>query len=721
VKRSLSLAVLVGLVAAVPAVGADEPLPPEAPLAHEQLAAGALVVGTADPIAPTPKVVDGLIDDWTGVASHYGGTIVRSAGELIYTDHLFDAYGADDGSDADRLATLDPLAEAIPETYRLDALYKEDPGGQFTDTDGTPLAAEEQYGDLDHVDAADLLEVRLAADGAGTLFVLARTTTMHDGAEPALEVTVDGVEHLLVPGGDDVEFNADGWTNAIEAAIPATGPTAAVTVVAGTFAGGTFTPANVAFRTAEPVRTWFERQQALALHADDLSAFALDVDLDALAAGATDTWSLGAGYFDRVFESTTAGISSENGQDGIWQHYGLYVPEGHVATTPVPMTFWLHWRGGKAHSAASVAPRVFRDFGEGRNGIVVAPRGRGTSTWYIGEGMADFLEVWDDAVAQVPVDLSKVAVSGHSMGGAGSYLLSTLMPDRFAASLPVAGPVTQGAWTGLDFEGCDEYQYDDEYSPCYIQTNDGDARTQHTRKLLDNLRNTPIAIFQGVIDELVPTSGVTRQVERLIELGYRHRYYAFPTYEHFTHPVVDEWMELARYANAQQRPDAPSQVTYVRDMPFERRVEQGTNIANAITLSFDFDDAWWMRDLTPADAESGRAIFDGRSLAIADPGHLTVPEAGGPASLGQAGPYAMTGLSWLADPLGDNTTQNRFQITLAGASAVTLDLAGMGIDESQPFTWSVATDTPVTVHLLHADGTTSSHSFTNDITEVTSA
>jgi len=727
-RKTLLGVVAASLVGVTPIAIADEPLPPEAPLLHRELARGELVLGEVSYVTPSAKVVDGDPSDWIGTGTGFGGTAVRSAGELVYTDHLFDAYGADNGDDAERLATLGPLAAEVPETYRLDALWKEDPGGQFTDTDGTPLAAEEQYGDLDHVDAADLREVRLASDGS-FLYVLARTTTMRAGSEPTLRVTVDGTDHFLRPGDADVVFapgidGPDGpdYTNAIEARLPVSGATASVVVTAGTGTGADFVPANVAFRD-EPVRTWWDQQQALALGAADLSPFTVTVNLADLAAGVTDTWRLGPGYFDRIFESTTANVSTEGGQDGIWQHYGAYVPaaygDGSVA---VPMTVWLHWRGGKAHSAGAVAPRIFRDFGEGRNGVVISPRGRGTSTWWIGEGMADFLEVWDDAFATFNIDASRVGLSGHSMGGNGSYVLGTLMPDRFAATMPVAGTVTQGAWTGADFEGCDELEYDDEYSPCYIQTNQGDARTQHTRKLLDNLRNTPIAIFQGAIDELVPTSGVTRQAERLVELGYRHRYYVFPTYEHFTHPVVDEWMELARYANAHQRPEMPARVTYRRDMPFERRVEEGArDIDTPPVLSFDFDSAWWMSDLTAADPVDGVAGFDGITMAVPDPGHVLVPEAGGPAAPGQVGPYAMTGLAWLDDPLGSTETRNRFQVTLTGASAVTLDLAGMGIDESQPYTWSVATDTPVTVHLVHADGTTTSHSFTNDITEVTSS
>ena len=50
-------------------------------------------------------------------------------------------------------------------------------------------------------------------------------------------------------------------------------------------------------------------------------------------------------------------------------------------------------------------------------------------------------------------------VTGHSMGGWASYLLPIEHPDWFAAAFPASGPVTQGAYTGIDFKGCDKYSF----------------------------------------------------------------------------------------------------------------------------------------------------------------------------------------------------------------------------------------------------------------------
>jgi dienelactone hydrolase len=722
---------------------------PELPVLHEAAARGEGIVTPLAPSAPSAKTVDGLIDDWQGTPTGFGGTTTLSGGELIYTDHLFDAYGADDGRDAERLARFEALSGPVPETYRLEPVFTSDLAGELGLPEVEVLAADDRYGNADRLDVADLLEVRVAAT-TSALHLLARTTTMHTPADTvvlALLDTVPGTKARAVPfrtgltttTGDlavllsegrseivDLEtgarspitaaIDASGYSNAIEAVIPASAigrpagmgsaPLRLAVASGARDAGdGWFADlpdldvnvANVAFRQ-EPVTTWFEQRQALALHAGSIDDFAIEVAPSELAKGASQSWTPGPGYHDRIFRSSEA-ISAEAGTEGIHQHYGVHVPAAYDPSRATTMTMWLHWRGGAAHSAATVAPRILRDQGEAFDGIVLAPRGRGSSTWYLGKGHVDINEVWADALERFNIDQDRVYVSGHSMGGWGSYLLSILYPDRFAAAFPVAGPVTQGAWTGLDFDGCDDLSYE-EYTPCYIATNESDPRTQHTRRLLGNLRNVPVAIFQGGADELVPTTGVTRQVERLVELGYRHRYYVFPSYEHYSHPIVDEWLEGARYVHGFVRDPDPSRVTYVRDMPFERTVETGPSQERPVAgLSFDFDRAYWMSELTPADPTDGVATFDGTSFGRGAAAPVLVPEAGGPASVGQVGPYAMTGLGWVANPLEPAAARNAFDLELTGATAVRLDLPRMGLTPLAPMTATVTTEHPLQLRL----------------------
>ncbi len=731
------------------------PLPgvaPAAPVLSTELPTGTAETKRLPRVAPAAKTVDGSVADWRGQLPGFGGAVLYSAGELLYQDHLFDAYGPDDGRDAQRLAVHDPLMAALPETYRIEPALQKNLPGEF----GVPVPEQFEYsthyGDLEHADQADLTELRLAATRED-LFLLARTTTMLEGSpggdrppvKTALLALVDTggemTEPLAVPFGAGIETtradkalllvedrgwvadlrtqvvsalppgsvatNPAGWENALEARVAreVIGDVQAVAVATGladpgadalTDHGIGANLANVAFRTGEPVRDWWDKRQALALHERTIDPFFQPVELHRLRAGASERWTPGPGYHERIFTSDAA-ISEERGREGILQHYGIYLPSEHDAGSRSPLQFWLHWRGGSANEAAALAPGIFHDLGESVQTIVVSPRGRGTSRWYVGKGHVDFREVWRDVHRRFRIDRARTYVAGHSMGGWGSFLLTILYPDRFAGALPASPPVTQGMWTGLDFAGCDDFEADG-YTPCYGGANGGDARVQHTRRLLENVRHVPWAIFHGAADELVPVSGVTRQVERLVQLGYRHRYYLFPAQEHYGPPVTDEWDEGARYLHQFERPANPSRVTYIRDMPFERATERIQS--DDVPLSFSFDRAYWMSRLEPADLEQGVAKFEGTSAAIPEEPYTAVPEAGGPTALGQTGPFVMTGLRWLTGLNGEAPEPaNEFIATLTGAKRVRLNLERMGIDVTKQATATIETNEPLALEL----------------------
>jgi pimeloyl-ACP methyl ester carboxylesterase len=741
VRKPSGLAVIVLIAATFPLAArasAQVPQgdPTDLPVLSAQTERGTATTRAVAGPAPVAKVADGDISDWVGAPARYGGSVVYSGGELVYQDHLFDAHGADDGRDAERLRNTSAAEEAAPTTYRIDALAQADAAGELGLDVPDDYHYDDSYGDaVDHQDRSDLEEVRVAASGQD-LALLARTTTMTSPSDTALIVLADttpgeaahdvpfnsglstsvadvaafisngtvrvadlSTGAVTTPTGAAAAANPNGWTNALEATLPLASVarpdgSLSLAIAAGkpndagdAFAnlalelpeeGATYpNVANVAFRLDEPVRIWFEREQALALNAGTIDPFFLAVDVARIRAGASEEYVPGPGYHDRIFLSDpSTGVPKEGGRDGLFQHYGVYLPTFYDGSS-TPLQWWLHWRGGTAHSGAAVVPKIFTQLGEDRDTIVVAPSGRGTSTWYVGRGQVDFLEVWADVFDSFAIDRDRVYVTGHSMGGWGSYLLTLLYPDRFAAGAPVAGPVTQGAWTGADFSGCDDYQFE-EYTPCYISANESRPRDQHTRKLLENALHVPYAILHGTDDELVPISGVVRQTERLAQLGYRYRFFTYPGYEHYSHPVADQWAEMGSYLHSFTRPANPAHVVYKRDMPFERATEEVQS--GGAHLDFDFDSAYWMSELTPVDSSTGVASFDGRSLAIPEQPHVVAPDTGPPTAPGQTGPYVISGLQWLADPTKSAApATNAFDVTLSGASAVRLDLHRMSI------------------------------------------
>src|SRR3954447_26085296 len=498
------------------------------------------------------RAVDGNFSDWTGRLPGFGGAMDYSRGELVYQDHIFDAYGADNGQDAARFQAEDPLQAAVPEAYRIDPALEYAPG-EFGVPMG-PFTFNTNYGDLPHQDQADLSQVRLGTDASGDLWLLARTTTMDD-AKPttALLVLLDtkpgdtqlGIgfnsgpmqttkaEQALFLFGDhgyvqnlsdgsiqplpagSVATNAAGYDNAIEARLPALllggsrKPGVAVAAGKAHASGDGFENiANVAFRTKEPARDWWEKQQALSLYDKTIDPFFATADLDAMQAGRNERYRPTAGYHDRIYDSSPA-ISRERSRDGVLQHYGLYIPTSSSSDRRNPVQWWFHFRGGRAHIAAAVVPGVIKQMGEDANSLVVTPDGRGSSTWYVGKGQVDFQEVWADVHRLVSIDRDREYIAGHSMGGWASWLLPILYPDRFAAAFPASGPLTQGLWVGCDGDGC-----------LQEPQNGGRVKDEWVTPLMPNLKWVPYVNYQGAADELVWASGVTAQMEKMREAGF---------------------------------------------------------------------------------------------------------------------------------------------------------------------------------------------------------
>lgn len=715
---------------------------PDLPVAGpEAPRGGGLITHPAAPATPSPKVVDGAVADWTGESSRLAGTALYSRGEYVYQDYMFDDHGADGGDSAQYASILDPLAEAEPRTYRLDALAQA-LGEEFGAP--SPPATTESYGDAAYPAGAgrqaDLEEVRVAAD-ASRVYLMARTSVMSaaprtallllfataagappgsavpfgagvstDVADLAVYVSASearyadlgtGASGTLSSVGGAVGFGPAGFTNAVEVSVPRSlveRPDGRVTLAAaaGIGAPGGLDPAaggsgifNLAFRFDEPVRVWMDKRQALTLGSGAIDDFFTSIEIGKLMAGYSESFEPRPGYYERVFESTTPGLAVESGTQGRFQHYGLLIPHGYRTGSANPATFWLHWRGGKAHSAAAWVPRIFRHLGDDRGNIIISPSARGTSTWYLGKGHADFLEVWDDAMASFPIDRDRVYVSGYSMGGWGSWFLGLVYPDRFAAAFPIVGPPTCGAWAGAGpAVGVEECR-----SPG--QTNeDENANKLLTFPIVENAINLPYVIFQGTNDELVPVSGVTRQAVRLAELGYRYREYVFPGYEHYTFAIMDEWVEGARYFDQFRRDPNPRSVSYSITPGMEDVAE--TVQTNGTPFDFHFDGAYWTSELEVYDP-ARRASFDAQTYGRGGTSELQLPEVGAVSPLGHSTPYVMHGMRWARG--GTIPAANRFSVKMINLTHATLDLARMGIATTARITAQAAMGQPATLAL----------------------
>lgn len=147
--------------------------------------------------------------------------------------------------------------------------------------------------------------------------------------------------------------------------------------------------------------------------------------------------------------------------------------------------------------------------------IVVSPQAGPGTLWTD----TDLLEaLLDEVAARYAVDTTRIYLTGHSMGGNGTWYLAYMHPERFAAIAPMSGPANP--WWAT------------------------------------RLRNMPVWIFHGVQDSIVPIRESEEMVRALREGGNQQvRFNFLPDCEHGLLDLYeDAESELYKWFLQHQRP-----------------------------------------------------------------------------------------------------------------------------------------------------------------------
>ena len=171
--------------------------------------------------------------------------------------------------------------------------------------------------------------------------------------------------------------------------------------------------------------------------------------------------------------------------DGSCQFYGVLPPSSYDKTKKYGLVLSLHGAGVNALGQAKAYSQ--KDWA-----FIVAPtnRRRFGFDWEVW-GRLDALETLDHAMKTFPIDPTKVYVTGHSMGGHGTWHVSVMHPGRFATASPSAG------WSSF-------YSYGGSSKP-----SGAFARTQahsDTNTYLSNLARRGVYILHGSADTNVPVT-----------------------------------------------------------------------------------------------------------------------------------------------------------------------------------------------------------------------
>ncbi|MHC4503775.1 MAG: carboxylesterase family protein [Planctomycetota bacterium] len=119
--------------------------------------------------------------------------------------------------------------------------------------------------------------------------------------------------------------------------------------------------------------------------------------------------------------------------------YLVYLPsEYRVANKEWPLLLYLHGTGQRGDDAGSIVdhgPPRYIESGKEYPFIVLAPLCPKHS-WWTNEVLVALLE---DILSKYRVNEDKVYVTGHSMGGYGTWSIAMENPRRFAAIAPLSG------------------------------------------------------------------------------------------------------------------------------------------------------------------------------------------------------------------------------------------------------------------------------------------
>lgn len=192
--------------------------------------------------------------------------------------------------------------------------------------------------------------------------------------------------------------------------------------------------------------------------------------------------------------------------------YLLYLPQGYAKSKDRrwPLMLFLHGAGERGNNLKRLL--VHGPIKEARRGmrlpfIVVAPQCPADQWWDIDMAAA----LVDHIIERYRVDTSRVYVTGLSMGGNGTWQLICSYPEKFAAAIPICGPL----WRVM--KG-------------------------------NSISRIPIWCFHGAMDDAVPVTDSVRAVKWARDCGAKVKLTIYPDAGHdswtdtYRNPAVYKWL-----------------------------------------------------------------------------------------------------------------------------------------------------------------------------------
>jgi len=233
--------------------------------------------------------------------------------------------------------------------------------------------------------------------------------------------------------------------------------------------------------------------------------------------------------------------------DGSAQYYGYIAPASGGGETP-GLILTLHGASVEAISQArAYAPKAWTH--------IVAPTNRRPfgfdwEDW----GRKDALEVLDLAADRYAPDPRRVWLTGHSMGGHGTWHLGVTYPDRFAAIAPSAGWISFWTYAGGQRPGAD--------ATGVLATLRDASNPSDTTALVRNLAGLGVFVLHGDADDNVPVAQARTMRTALAEFHADFVYYERAGAGHWWGNECVDWPALMEFFRARSRPERADRIDF---------------------------------------------------------------------------------------------------------------------------------------------------------------
>jgi pimeloyl-ACP methyl ester carboxylesterase len=241
--------------------------------------------------------------------------------------------------------------------------------------------------------------------------------------------------------------------------------------------------------------------------------------------------------------------------DSSCQYYSVLYPDNYDPAKRYGVILSLHGAGVEASGQADAYKPKDWAF------VVAATNRRPFGFDWQDWGRIDAIEVLDCVLSALPIDRDRVLLSGHSMGGHGTWHVGLTHADRFAAAAPEAGWPDIQLYVPLFLQRSAIFA-----DPPQLAVRDMAMRPDNAPAMLVNALNLPLYVLHGGDDDNVPTIHGRNFAEWLNELGYKYSYKEVPNRPHWWSyedglACVDD-TDLMNFLKSQRRDPGPRHIRF---------------------------------------------------------------------------------------------------------------------------------------------------------------